>query len=105
MQHLRIHSLLLFGMVVCGGVKTAMADVQYSFTPIDVPGSLPGTTTANGINDSGQIVGSYTDGAGMPHSFLATPTGVPEPSTLPLVAACLIGLAIALRRKSAAVRR
>src|SRR5215467_3687354 len=38
-QHLRIHSLLLFGMVVFGGVETAMADVQYSFTTIDVPGA------------------------------------------------------------------
>ena len=104
MQHLRIASLLLFGMVVFGGVKTAVADVQYSFTTIDVPGALPGTTSANGINDSGQIVGQYADGAGT-YGFRATPTVVPEPRTLPLVAACLIGLAIALRRKSALARR
>jgi probable HAF family extracellular repeat protein len=56
-QHLRIATLLLFGMVVFGGVQTAMADVQYSFTPIDVPGGF--FTTAWGINNSGQIVGFY----------------------------------------------
>ena len=57
MQHLRIASLLLFGMVVFGGVKTAAADVQYLLTIFDVPGAVPGTTSAFGINDSGQIVG------------------------------------------------
>jgi probable HAF family extracellular repeat protein len=34
-----------------------LSDGQY--TTIDVPNSLPGSTSANGINDGGQIVGSY----------------------------------------------
>jgi hypothetical protein len=35
MHHLGIsRGLLLFGIVVFGGVETAFADVQYSFTPI-----------------------------------------------------------------------
>lgn len=185
MQHLRIVSLLLFAMVVFGGVKTAMADVLYSFTTIDVPGALltfatgindggqivgifqdalgndhgfldsggsfttidvpgaiPGTTFVSGINDSGQIVGSFTSAPGaLSHGFLysggsfstidvpgAIPgttsvsgindsgqivghtivsgqgfvaTPIPEPSTLPILAGCLVGFAIALRRKSA----
>jgi hypothetical protein len=33
---------------------------SHVFTPIpDYPGSVPGTTVANGINDSGQVVGQY----------------------------------------------
>ena len=60
-------------MVVSSGVRTAMADVQYSFTTIDVPGALGGTQ-ARGVNDSGQIVGPYTDSTGnhgFPRSFEA----------------------------------
>jgi probable HAF family extracellular repeat protein len=63
MQHLRITSLLWFGLVVFGSVQTAMADVQYSFTTIDVPAPVP-DTYALGINDSGQVVGYYTSNAG-----------------------------------------
>ena len=48
------------------------------FTTIDVPGAT--STSAFGINDSGQIVGSFYDGT-TTHGFLATP--VPEPSSLP----------------------
>src|SRR5215467_646140 len=63
----RIASLLLFGMVVFGGVQTAVADVQYSFTTIDVPGAI--NTQAFGINDSGQIVGFFDDALGG-HGFV-----------------------------------
>jgi probable HAF family extracellular repeat protein len=41
-----------------------------SFTTIDVPGATQ--TCAYGINDLGQIVGSFTDSAGT-HGFLASP--------------------------------
>jgi hypothetical protein len=61
-----------------------------SFTTIDIPGAF-NYTSANGINDSSQIVGLFVDATG-DHGFLATPTVVPEPSSLPLLAACLIGL-------------
>jgi hypothetical protein len=58
-QHLRIAKLLLFGMLLSGG-KAAIAD--YSFIAIDVPGAVsPGGTHASGINDSGQIVGTYNN--------------------------------------------
>jgi hypothetical protein len=49
MQHLRIATVLLFGIVAFGGVETAWADVVYSFTTFDPPGSV--VTNANGIND------------------------------------------------------
>ena len=102
MQHLRIPTLLVFGIIALGGVETAWADVVYSFTIIDVPGAT--STVAFGTNDSGQIAGYYQDAGAGNHGFLATPT-VPEPSTLPLLAGCLIGLAVVLRRRSAPVLR
>jgi uncharacterized membrane protein len=68
MQHLRIATLLLFGIVVFGGVQTAWADVVYSFTTIDVPGAT--STSAIGINDSGQIVGGFYDATGNHGFFL-----------------------------------
>src|SRR5262245_16614819 len=67
MKRSRIVKLALIGMVVFGGVKTAVADVLYSFTPIDVPGAT--STVAQGINDSGQIVGQFFDALGS-HGFL-----------------------------------
>jgi probable HAF family extracellular repeat protein len=39
-----------------------------NYQTLDVPGSLQ--TTATGINDSGQIVGNYTDTRNRDHSFL-----------------------------------
>jgi hypothetical protein len=42
-----------------------------TFTTIDVPGAA--LTWAFGINDRGQIVGSYGDGRGSADGFLATP--------------------------------
>jgi hypothetical protein len=67
----------VFGIVALGGVETARADVVYSFfvTTFDDPGAS--STHAYGINDSGQIVGTYTDAPGhlvswlRPQSFLS----------------------------------
>jgi uncharacterized membrane protein len=41
-----------------------------TFIQLDVPGAM--RTSASGINDTGQIVGAFTDSAGR-HGFLATP--------------------------------
>ena len=75
-----------------GGVSSFLLNGG-SFTPIDVPGSSG--TNAFGINNAGQIVGSFTDvitvrGLG----FLATPqpTVIPEPSTWLLLSTGLVGL-------------
>ena len=43
----------------------------FTFTTIDVPGAAPGSTQAGGINNSGQIVGSFDAGA-TTHGFLDT---------------------------------
>src|SRR5437762_3479613 len=42
----------------------------YTYTPLDDPAALPGTTQAYGINTSGQIVGSYSLGAHKDYGFL-----------------------------------
>jgi probable HAF family extracellular repeat protein len=81
------------GFVDAGGV----------FTTIDYPSAIAGTTFACGINDNGQVVGFFRDSTG-DHGFIATPEPVPEPGTLTLLCSCLIGLAVAFRRKSALAR-
>ncbi len=45
---------------------------QHGFSTIDDPQGM-GTTTINGVNDFGQLVGFYVDGAGNTDGFLATP--------------------------------
>ena len=50
----------------------ALAQPQYTFTPIEVPGAS--LTRANGINNRGQLVGAFADG-GRTGGFLATPRG------------------------------
>ena len=47
----------MFALVVFGGVETASADPIYSFTTINVHGGIFGHAT--GINNRGQIVGSF----------------------------------------------
>jgi uncharacterized membrane protein len=80
-------------------ISHGFLDSAGSFTTINVPGAF--ITYAYGINDSGQIVGQYSDSTGN-HGFLATPTVVPEPSSLMLLTICLIGLgAMARYRKRA----
>ena len=49
---------------------------SYNYTSFDPPGSA--STTINGINDKGDIVGFYTTGD-VVDGFVGTP--VPEPST------------------------
>ena len=68
------------------------------FTTIDVPGANF-FTVANGINVTGQIVGTFRDATG-PHGFLATPIAVPAPSTL-----LLLGTALALGAAGKGIRR
>jgi probable HAF family extracellular repeat protein len=65
MQHLRIATLLLFGML-WGGAKAARAD--YVFTTIDI-GGLFTNTYPEGINDNGQIAGTYVSVSGQQGFF------------------------------------
>jgi uncharacterized membrane protein len=41
-----------------------------TFTSIDVPGALAGSSSAVGINSEGDIVGAYSDSGGNAHGFL-----------------------------------
>ena len=72
-----------------------------TFTTLDDPNG-GGTTTINGVNDRGQVVDFYMDTAGNTDGFLATPvnTAVPEPASLALMGAGLLGMAGLLRRGS-----
>ena len=45
---------------------------QHGFSTVDDPHGV-GTTTVNGVNDRGQLVGFYVDSAGNTDGFLATP--------------------------------
>jgi probable HAF family extracellular repeat protein len=62
-----------------------------SYTTIDDPNATAGTTKAIVINDSGQIVGQYTDASGNTQSFIATPTSVPVPAAFWLFGSVLTG--------------
>ena len=57
MKSSRIVQLAIFAMVVFCDAETEFASPIYSFTTIDVPGASE--TFAEGINNSGQIVGIY----------------------------------------------
>jgi probable HAF family extracellular repeat protein len=65
--------LPVLGLLICG--KQARADAfllnNGVFTTINVPGANSGTTVAEGINDSGQIVGFFNTGS-IRHGFLDT---------------------------------
>jgi probable HAF family extracellular repeat protein len=62
---------------------------------------VPGAsfTTAEGINDAGQIVGTFESSFAVAHGFLATPVSmVPEPSSLALFSVGVIVLWTIRRR-------
>jgi probable HAF family extracellular repeat protein len=56
----------------------------YTYTPLDDPAGLPGTTQAYGINTSGQIVGTYSLGPHKDYGFLyngGTYTTIVDPAS------------------------
>src|SRR5262249_17272140 len=57
-------SLAALGLILSPG----WAKADYDFTTIDPPGATQ--TWANGINDAGQIVGTYRDADNHAHGFL-----------------------------------
>ena len=60
---------VVIAMVLGAGVANA---THYAYTPINYPGATG--TYAYGINNSGQIVGAYSDASGNAHGFLKVGT-------------------------------
>ena len=91
---------LAVGIDVVGG---AMNGILYdiatgTFTTLADPNGV-GTTTFNGVNDLGQVVGFYVDGAGNTNGLLANP--VPEPASFAVLGAGLAGATLLRRRRRA----
>src|SRR5438046_2675781 len=67
MRYQLVRCLSLLSLLI-GMASTSWA-TTYTFTQIDIPGAA--FTSAFGINDAGQIVGSFLDATGE-HAFLDT---------------------------------
>ncbi len=70
---MKLPKVLILGVVVFA-VGQAFAGTYYEITTFDVPFGSPGTTTATGVNNLGQVVGNYAGPDGdynglYPHAF------------------------------------
>jgi probable HAF family extracellular repeat protein len=69
--------LIILAAAALGGLFAASSNLQarsfgYTFTDINVPGSQPDSTADTGLNNLGQVVGTYNDSAGNSNGFLYT---------------------------------
>ena len=79
------------------GFQHGYTDIGGVFSTFDPIGSV--NTTINGVNDLGQIVGFFTDANENVIGFVGTPSTVPEPITLALIAAGLLGVGVSRRMR------
>ncbi len=94
------HNEIVGFYVDAGGVQHGYTDFGGMFANFDIPGAA--STTINGVNDLGQLVGFATINAtDTVVGFVATP--VPEPASLTMFCAGLLGLGF-LRRRNAPPR-
>jgi len=80
--------------LITGNNTSFVGSLGGGFDPFLFPGAP--TTYAEGINNFGEISGSYVDAAGVQHGFVAV--SVPEPATLALLCAGIAGIGFARRR-------
>jgi probable HAF family extracellular repeat protein len=85
----------IIGDSVSGGVLNSLGE----FTPINFPGSQE--TLVFGINNAGQIVGTFFDSSNRGHGFIATP--IPEATSMLLVVLGLAFVAIWTRLRRSPV--
>ena len=71
-RRVRALCVLALGLVL---TLPGKAKADYIFTRYDVPGSTSTNPQYAGINDSGQIVGRYTDADGTSHGYLLSGIG------------------------------
>ncbi|HLJ91981.1 MAG TPA: PEP-CTERM sorting domain-containing protein [Gemmataceae bacterium] len=81
-----------FSQIVGGEVSTGFLLTGGQYVTLSVPGSIQ--TVATGINNAGEIVGSYRDANGEFFGFFATPnlSPLPEPSTFLLLGISTLGV-------------
>ena len=72
-KEMTIVAAAAIGGLLAASSTSQAKTVGYTFTDIDVPGSTPGSTGLNGLgmNNLGQVVGTYNDSSG-DHNFLYT---------------------------------
>ena len=88
-----VDGVYMAGDATHGFVYNIATNAYQSF---DDPNGI-GTTTSNGINDKGQLVGFYMDANGNTDGLVATP--IPEPASVLLLGSGLIALARRFRKQ------
>jgi hypothetical protein len=84
---------------VAGVGNASFVEAGNSFTSILDPLAKSGTTTANGVDDTGTVAGSYDDANDVSHGFIASMDSVPEPASLTLLGVGSTGVIVIRKRR------